>query len=238
MSDPSSGKPEDNAFRSSPASESADPDSLDRAVAAAAMRLAAEKGWRGVGLLEVAHAAGIPLSRFHHRYRGRADLLAAVSRVADATVLAGGGDGGGDGDGDPAESARDRLFEVMMRRFDGLRPFRDGLRAVLRDLPADPAAALAFSCAFGRSMAWMLRAAGIDPDRRGGAVLVTGLGAIQARVMRVFLDDDTADLSRTMAALDNALRGAERWGATFCRWTGSRGSSGKAAGTEPMASSI
>ncbi|PWC83857.1 hypothetical protein TSH100_19785 [Azospirillum sp. TSH100] len=196
------------------------------------MGLAAEKGWRNVGLLEVAQRAGIPLSRFHHRYRGRAGLLAAVSRVADATVLA------GSTPIDPSESARDRLFDVMMRRFDALRPFRDGLRSVVRDLPADPAGALGFSCAFGRSMAWMLRAAGIDPDQRGGAALVAGLGAVHARVMRVFLNDDTEDLSRTMAALDNALRGAERWGATFCRWTRRRGPLGRSSGTESMASGI
>lgn len=228
MSDMSFDKPEDNSFRSDPT----DSDSLDRAVAAAAMGLAAEKGWRRVGLLEVAHTAGIPLSRFHHRYRGRADVLAAVSRVADATVLA------GDAPVDPTESARDRLFDVMMRRFDALRPYRVGLRSVLRDLPVDPAPALAFSCAFGRSMAWMLRAAGIDPDRRGGAALVAGLGTVHARVMRVFLDDDTADLSRTMAALDNALRGAERWGATFCRWIRPRGPLRKQPGTESMSSGI
>ena len=232
MSDMSSDKPEDNSFRSDPTADLADPDSLDRAVAAAAMGLAAEKGWRRVGLLEVAHTAGIPLSRFHHRYRGRSDVLAAVSRVADATVLA------GDAAVDPTESTRDRLFDVMMRRFDALRPYRDGLRSVLRDLPADPSAALGFSCAFGRSMAWMLRAAGIDPDRRGGAALVAGLGTVHARVMRVFLEDDTADLSRTMAALDNALRGAERWGATFCRWTRPRGPIGKPSGTESMSSGI
>ncbi|MBP2230695.1 AcrR family transcriptional regulator [Azospirillum agricola] len=191
-----------------------DDGALDRSVAAAAMRLAVEKGWNRVGLLEVARAAGVPLSRFHHRYRGRADLLAAVSRVADAAVLA------ADAPPDPAESARDRLFDVMMRRFDALLPFREGLRAVVRDLPGEPVTALAFSCAFGRSMAWMLRAAGIDPDRRGGGALVAGLGVVDLRVVRVFLDDDSADLSRTMAALDAGLRRAEGCAATFCRWTG------------------
>ncbi|WP_372398873.1 TetR/AcrR family transcriptional regulator [Azospirillum sp. HJ39] len=216
----------DSSFRSDPT----DPESLDRSVAAAAMRLAAEKGWRHVGLLEVAHAAGVPLSRFHHRYRSRVDLLGAVSRVADATVLA------ADAPADPTETVRDRLFDVMMRRFDALRPFREGLRAVMHDLPGEPATALAYSCSFGRSMAWMLRAAGIDPDRRGGTALVAGLGAVQARAMRVFLDDDSADLSRTMAALDIGLRRAERWGATFCRWTGRRGPMGRGSGREPAGS--
>ncbi len=191
---------------------SLDPDALDRAVAATAMRLAAEQGWRRVGSLAVARAAGVPLSVFHKRYPGRGDLLAAVSRVADAAVLA------SEAAADSQEGARDRLFDVMMRRFDALLPFRDGLRAVLRDLPGEPVTALAFSCSFARSMGWMLRAAGIDPDRRGGIALVAGLGAVQARVLQVFLEDDSADLSRTMAALDTGLRRAERWGATLCRW--------------------
>ncbi|CAO3429594.1 TetR family transcriptional regulator [Azospirillum doebereinerae] len=198
--------------------DSRDSEALDRSVATAAMRLAAEKGWSRVGLLEVARTAGVPLSAFHHRYRGRADLLAALSRVADATVLA--GDTAGTAGTDPTETTRDRLFDVMMRRFDALLPFREGLRAVMRDLLGEPATALAFLCPFGRSMAWMLRGAGIDPDRRGGSAQVAALGAIQARVLRVFLDDDSADLSRTMAALDIELKRAERWAATFCRWSG------------------
>ncbi|WP_207461100.1 TetR family transcriptional regulator [Azospirillum sp. SYSU D00513] len=178
---------------------------LDRRVAAAAMRLAAEQGWSRTGMIAVAQAAGVPLPAFRRRYPGRADLLAAVSRIADETVLA------DNSPPDPEEAPRDRLFDVMMRRFDALQPYRDGLRAVMRDLPREPLTALAFSRSFGRSMAWMLRAAGVDADRPGGHLLSAGLGAVQARVMRVFLEDDTMDLARTMAALDAELRRAERW---------------------------
>ena len=175
------------------------PDDLDHTVAAAAMRLAAERGWRRTGLLEVARASGVPLDRFYRRYPDRADVLA------------------GDMPFDAEESARDRLFDVMMRRYDALLPYREGLRAVVRDLRAEPLTALAFSRHFGRSMAWMLRAAGVGADGRGGALLTAGLGAVQARVMRVFLEDDTADLARTMAALDAELRRAERWAAALRR---------------------
>lgn len=196
------------------APESSDPsdaDALDHRVAAAAMRLAAERGWSHTGLLEIARAAGVPLDRFYRRYPDRADVLAAVSRVADTAVLA------DEMPVDEAESARDRLFDVMMRRYDALLPYRDGLRAVMRDLRAEPLTALAFSRQFGRSMAWMLRAAGVEADRMGGAMLTAGLGAVQARVMRVFLQDDTADLARTMAALDSELRRAERWAGALRR---------------------
>ncbi|MCW2247210.1 AcrR family transcriptional regulator [Azospirillum fermentarium] len=174
-----------------------------RTLATAAMDLAAARGWRRVSLSAVAERAGVPLGTLYRHARSRSDLLAAVARLADAAVLADAGGGPAD------ESPRDRLFDVMMRRFDALQPFRPGLAAVMRDLPWEPLTALAFAPAFGRSMAWMLRAAGLDPDARGGPLLVAGLGMVDARVMRVFAGDDTPDLSRTMAALDSELRRAE-----------------------------
>lgn len=179
-----------------------------RILATAAMDLAAQRGWRRVTLTAVAERAGMPLGTLYRHARSRSDLLAAVARLADTAVLADGmpaGTGGGGAD----ESPRDRLFDVMMRRFDALQPFRPGLAAVMRDLPWEPLTALAFAPALGRSMAWMLRAAGLDPDTRGGPLLVAGLGVVDARVMRVFAGDDTPDLSRTMAALDSELRRAE-----------------------------
>ena len=189
-------------------------DTLDQRVAAAAMRLAAGQGWRHTGLMEIARAAGVPPDVFYRRFPDRSDVLAAVSRVADTAVLAEGVPA------DPEESVRDRLFDVMMRRYDALLPYRDGLRSVIRDLRREPLTALAFSRHFSRSMAWMLRAAGVEADRPGGALFTAGLGAVQARVMRVFLVDDSADLSRTMAALDSELRRAERWAGALRRRSG------------------
>lgn len=175
------------------------------------MDLAAERGWRRTGLADVAKAAGVPLGELYRRFPTRAALLAGIAEMADAAVLA------DETPPDERESARDRVFDVMMRRFDALVPYRAGLAAVMRDLPREPLTALAFSSAYARSMAWMLRAAGVDPDGPGGAALVAGLGAVHAQVMRTFLKDDTADLSRTMADLDARLRRAESWSASLRR---------------------
>ncbi|WP_051340425.1 TetR/AcrR family transcriptional regulator [Azospirillum halopraeferens] len=210
-------------------------DDLSGRIIDRAMALAAERGWRRTGMLEVARAAGVPAGELYRRFPDRPALLAGVSRRADAAVLAGGepppvGSGGG---GAEEESPRDRLFDVMMRRFDALQPYRPGLAAVLRDLPREPLTALAFARQYARSMAWMLRAAGIDPDRPGGAVLVAGLCSVQARVMRVFVGDDSEDLSRTMAALDAELRRAESLAGTLCR--GRRRASPAAPTPEPAA---
>lgn len=186
-------------------------DALSRIILDRAMELAAERGWRRTALGDVARAAGVPLGELYRRYPTRAELLAGVARLADTAVLA------DEAPADPEESSRDRLFDVMMRRFDALQPYRAGLAMVMRDLPREPLTALAFSAQFARSMAWMLRAAGIDPEGAGGAAMVVGLGAVHARVLRVFLRDETADLSRTMAALDAELRRAESRLAGFRR---------------------
>ncbi len=175
-----------------------------------AMDLAAERGWRRTGLAEVAKRSGLPLAEVHQRFPTRVALLVGIAKQANNAALAG-------QPPDESESARDRVFDVMMRRFDALSPYRSGLAAVMRDLPREPLTALAFSTTYARSMAWMLRAAKVDPDRPGGIALVVGLSAVHARVMLTFLRDDTVDHARTMAALDAELRRAESWINTCCR---------------------
>ena len=60
-----------------------------------------------------------------------------------------------------------------------------------------------------RSAAAMLEAAAIPSDGLAGAVQQSGLVALHAAVFRVFQEDETTDLSKTMAALDSRLKSAE-----------------------------
>ncbi|WP_446926498.1 hypothetical protein, partial [Klebsiella pneumoniae] len=76
-------------------------------------------------LVEVAEASGVPLTEVYRQYPSKQALLAGVSRMIDETVLA-------EGAPDPADSPRDRLFDLMMRRFDALNAQREGVRALLR----------------------------------------------------------------------------------------------------------
>ena len=103
---------------------------------------------------------------------------------------------------------RDRLFDLLMRRFDALKPHRGAIAALWRELPRDPLAGAPLAPALARSMAWMLEAAGAPPRRPFGPVRVKLLAGIHLSVMRVWLQDDSEDLGRTMASLDRALK---RW---------------------------
>jgi len=168
-----------------------------------AMKLAAEGRWRDLSLAEIAEAAKLPMSKVHPVFSSRQAILDAFVRRIDAAVLT-------DGESDDLEgNARDRLFDVLMRRFDALDPYKDAVATVALDQARDPLAALASVCQLGRSMALMLEAAGLTSDGVRGLVRVKALGLIYLAALRVWLRDESEDKARTMATLDKQLRRAE-----------------------------
>ena len=102
---------------------------------------------------------------------------------------------------------RDRLFDVVMSRFDALAPYKPALKSIAASGLPEPALVKNF-CA---SQAWvMLAAANIPSDGVLGAARVTGLGTVYAGVFRTWLDDDDPGHARTMAALDRRLERGEQ----------------------------
>jgi AcrR family transcriptional regulator len=172
--------------------------------------LVAEKGYGAVTLRDVARQAGLGFADLYALYRDKPALLAGFMARVDGEVAA-----GTPSTDDPEETARDRLFDVMMRRYDSLKQYRAALRSIRRALLTDPLLALSLAPALRRSMAAMLEAAGVTGDGLTGAARQTALLAIHYAVLNAFDQDDSADLSKTMSALDSRLKTAERWAQTF-----------------------
>jgi AcrR family transcriptional regulator len=168
----------------------------------AALELAAIEGWSGLSLARIAEAAGLTLADLHAIFSSKGCLLDAFIQRIDAQVLAA-------GPADADDAARDRLFEVLMRRFDALTPRKAAVAAILRDI-VDPTVGLVGLPAAARSMAWTLEAAGLSSAGLGGFVRVQGLMVLYADAVCVWLRDDSPDMAKTMAALDKGLRRAER----------------------------
>jgi AcrR family transcriptional regulator len=176
----------------------------------AALLLTAQHGWRGLSMAAIAAEAGLPILTLYRVFPSKPTLLCAFSRRIDETVLAAPLDLDPAG-ADPDERPRDRVFDLLMRRFDALRPHRDAIEVLGRELPGDPVSALALGAALLRSMAWMLEAAGIATGGLRGAIAIKLTAGAYAATLRIWLRDDTPDLAPTMAALDRRLRGIERW---------------------------
>jgi AcrR family transcriptional regulator len=166
----------------------------------AALTLATEQGWRRIGMAEIAEAAGLSLADTYKVARSKHAILGAIRRQADEAMLTGGVVGG--------ESPRDRLFDVLMRRFEALRPYRAGLGAILRDSVGNPAL-LGMLPGLLRSMGWTLTAAGLPAAGCRGRIARRVVGAIYVSLLPAFFKDDSRDLGTTMVALDKRLRQVE-----------------------------
>jgi len=168
---------------------------------AAAFALAAEKGWRRIAMSDIAAAAEVPLAEAYRLFRSKFALLVAFRRDIDEAVLAGGVPSAND-------PVHDRLFEVLMRRFEALKAHRPALRAILRDSLGTPAPIKALPGLL-RSMSWMLAAAGIPNAGCRGRLASKLLAALYFSVFPAFFRDESPDLGITMSLLDRRLRQAE-----------------------------
>jgi AcrR family transcriptional regulator len=180
----------------------------ERAVTAA-LELASRMGWDVITMTDIADKAHTNLAGLFEIFDDKSDILVAYGRRIDKAVLERAGDA------DPSVPERDRLFDLLMERFDVLSEDREAVLSILKSFSSDPKQAVISLPHLGRSMAWMLEAAGIDTSGFKGAARVTGLAVVYLNALRHWSRDDSADLSKTMAALDKSLSRAERWASSF-----------------------
>jgi AcrR family transcriptional regulator len=170
----------------------------------ATMALIATGGWRSVSLSAVAEETGLTVLQVYRVFPSRTAILCGFFRRIDEAAL-----------GAPAETEterpRDRVFDLLMRRFDALQPYRGLMNALRRDLPLDPLSALAVGVALLCSMRLTLEAAGISCDGIGGVIAVKLVAATYLFALQTWARDESSDLAPTMAALDRRLRGIERF---------------------------
>lgn len=178
---------------------------------AATFDLMAVEGWSGLTLSDIAKAAEASLPELFEAFPSKVAIVNAYMDDVDKAVLKGAAAAD--------ESKRDRLFDIVMRRFDTLADRKNALRALSRDIACDPLAAACLGLRLRRSLVWMLEAAGVSASGIMGALRVKAFGLIYAATARVWLDDDSEDSAKTMAFLDKRLKQAEQW-ATTCQSLG------------------
>jgi AcrR family transcriptional regulator len=170
----------------------------------------ASSGWQATRLHAIAEEAGIALAVLYRDFDSKEAIYAAFLAQLDEAMLAG---------TDPVshgDAPKDRLFDVVMNRFEALRPakpmlarfWQDGLRL---DWPMDPQSILANR----RSLVWALEAAGLSTSGIRGQLRILGLAGVILSVMGTFVSDTSEDLSATMAKLDDTLRRSDELARTL-----------------------
>lgn len=170
----------------------------------AALAEAAAVGWDNMTFEGIAARAGMSLGQVVLDAPTKAHLMSRYADHVDRSALA------AVENIDQSQSARDRLFDLLMRRFDAMQKDRDGVLAMGKALRRDPATAAKLACRLTRSLNATLNAAGAAEPGIASVAQVVGLQAVYLSAMRTWVDDDTEDMAKTMAALDKALGHAER----------------------------
>lgn len=183
-----------------PKSEKPGPSVVRDNVVDALMELAAEERFEDITISQIAERAGVSLADFRDCFPSKGAVLAAFNRRIDRAVLERTTDDLVD------ESSKERLFDVLMRRFDALGPYKAAIEGISRWARREPLAAAQLNRMVVNSMRFMLEAAGIDSEGRVGALKLQGLALAWARLVNVWLSDDDPGLSVTMAELDRTLR--------------------------------
>ena len=139
-----------------------DPTTTKGRIVTAALRLAAERPWADVTLLDIAEASGSGLVDLRKEFGSKSKIVQAFMREIDDVVLAKAKRP------QPGTLPRDAIFEIVMSRFDAMQPYKAGLKSIMASMGFDTDVAKRLFA----SQAWMLNAAGIPLDGMSGTVRV------------------------------------------------------------------
>lgn len=169
----------------------------------ALMRLAALHDWDAISLSDIAQEAGMDLGTMRAAFPSKGAILGAYSRRIDLAVLK------DDGADMADETARERLFDVLMRRIDAMAPHKAALKRIAKAVRRDPLTMAALNSAALNSQRYMLAAAGISAEDALGPIKAQGAVLAFAATLETWFEDEDPGMARTLARLDKELRRGE-----------------------------
>lgn len=159
-------------------------------------------GWSATRIDAVAAEGEVSTAAVAAAFADRWQVLHAHGLRLDRAALAEAADGGA--------TVRDRLFTMVMERFDAAQPHRAAAAELASAAIRDPALAGFLLVTTTASVARLADAAGVVVDGLLGPLRVQALTVLVLAVSRTWLDDTSVDLTTTMRTLDERLAQAER----------------------------
>ena len=167
----------------------------------AVLELGAEKPWAAITLTEIADKAGLKLGDFHG-VADKASLTEAIEPWLDKAMSAEAID--------MEARAHDRLFDVIMLRFEAMEPYRPGLLSLIKWRQSTPSMMRSILKARKQTAEWALSCAGLDSSAEIPLpVKVLNIAWVIGRTERAWRQEECADFARTMARLDAELRACD-----------------------------
>lgn len=103
-------------------------------------------------------------------------------------------------------SEMDNIFDTMMAGFDTAQPHHKAIQKIWRDLTYKPLLLIQVMAPFQKKIAEFSEILIPEKTLLGDLIDTVGFQAIFIRVFLTWVEDETLDLSKTMAALDQSLK--------------------------------
>ncbi|MAZ76453.1 MAG: TetR family transcriptional regulator [Micavibrio sp.] len=175
---------------------------------ATALDLAADGQWEMIDLSDIAEQAGVSSVDALELFDEKTDILAAYDRIVNRHAIE-------EVDLSDDLPCRDKLFDLVMARFDILNENRGALLNILGSFKGDPKEALLSFPHLGKSMARLLDASGLQTNGISGALRVTGMVGLYLYVVKTWKEDESADMGKTMVTLDKGLDKCQMFNASI-----------------------
>jgi len=169
-------------------------------LARAALALAAKKPWQNVTLDQIVSSAKLPPKEIKKKYKNAEELLPVIVKLIDTETAA------RVRIRDRKAPTHDRLFEVMMARFDSLQSHRKGIVSIMKAAKTNPSIIAIIFRSLMTSMQHMLRLAHMERKGTRGNLQQIGLFSIYHMALWRWKNDPTPDLARTMPIIDRTIR--------------------------------
>ena len=177
----------------------------------AALNLAEELPWKDLTLAQIAKACRMPTGQVTSVFATVDDIILSIMPYFDAAVA--------DDVGaiDINQPVHDRLFDVIMTRFDLLQKHRQAVLNCINAARQSPTLLNKLGCQHITSMQKILHVAGIEVDPAKRLFALAGLELAYMQALWIWQKDTSPDMSKTRASLDRNLRFANKIAAILLR---------------------
>ena len=176
------------------------------------LSLAGELGWSSVTLQLIGQTANIPLNEVSTIFSSKWDILEAFRRRTDLLLTT------GENPNLSGQSAKDRLFDVLMARIEIIEPWKAGIGSIAKHALAQPLTGIRLFTSLNESMERMIQHVDVKIQGPGKLLQSHGLTLIYLLVLRRWIADHSSDLGPTMAELNERLIATDRLMSRICGW--------------------
>ena len=174
------------------------------------LSLAGELGWPSVTLQLIGKTANVPLSEVSAIFSSKWDILEAFRERTDLLLTA------GKSANLSGQSAKDRLFDILMARIEIIEPWKAGIGSIARHAVAQPITGIRLFTSLNKSMECMIEHVNAKIQGPGKLIQSRGLTLIYLLVLRRWVADPSSDLGPTMAELNERLISADQLLSRIC----------------------